>query len=102
MGKYIRHFLAAVIGALVAATVQFVGTRWGVTFEDEQVRTFTDAMVNAFFPLVLVLWYAWSEKFLKRFPWLDQEGAADRAHRQQVAAVHAEQAQAGRGGPPVV
>lgn len=78
MGKYARHLIAVVIGAVIAACVQLLGTRFGITFEDEAVRDFQDALTNAVTPMALVWAYAWIEKFLKRYPWLDPEGYVSR------------------------
>jgi hypothetical protein len=78
MGKYIRHLIAVMIGGLIAATVQFIGSRWGVTFEDEAVKNFADAATNTITPVVMLAVYAVLEKFFKRFPSLDPEGYAGR------------------------
>jgi hypothetical protein len=83
MGKYIRHLLAAIIGVLVGAVVAVLGKYLGADFTPEQIEGFTDALTNALLPGVTLWLYAWSEKYLKRFAWLDPEGFTDRLRLKQ-------------------
>ena len=62
LGKYIRHIIGALVG-------------WGAAWVAEEFKTTIDAEVQA---AIVVVVYAIVEKFLKRFGWLDPEGAADR------------------------
>ena len=61
LGKYIRHAIAAGVGYLAAW-----GSSKGFTIGAEEQAA------------IVVLVYAVVEKLLKRFGWLDPEGAADR------------------------
>ena len=66
LGKYIRHGIAAAVGAALA----FLVTTFDLQFDpDQQAAIVTGGAV---------LGYAMVEKLLKRFGWLDPEGAADR------------------------
>ena len=71
-GKYLRHAIAAGVGYLAAWLAE---------------KGFTlDAEMQA---AIVVLVYAMVEKLLKRFGWLDPEGAADRvAIKEEAVARH--------------
>ena len=62
LGKYIRHAIAVGVGWLAA----WLTERFGFVLDTE-----TQAAI-------VVIVYAMVEKLLKRFGWLDPEGAADR------------------------
>ena len=62
LGKYIRHAIAGIVGALCAYAAQ----KWGLEVGAEAQTA------------IVVIVYAVVEKLLKRFGWLDPEGAADR------------------------
>lgn len=76
MGKYLRHFIAAIVGPVVAALVAWA-TGIGFEIDADTVTAIEAALSGLLFSLAFML-YAWVEKFLKRFPTLDPEGAADR------------------------
>ena len=61
LGKYIRHIIAGLVG-------------WGAAWLTEKGFTL-DVETQA---AIVVIVYAMVEKLLKRFGWLDPEGAADR------------------------
>lgn len=71
LGKYVRHAIAAAVGALAA----WANGEWGMTLDAE------------FQAAVVVIVYAMVEKLLKRFGWLDPEGAADRLAIKKDAAM---------------
>lgn len=70
-GKYVRHAIAAGMGALAV----WANGEWGVTLDAE------------FQAAAVVVVYAMCEKFLKRFRGLDEEGAADRSANKTDAAM---------------
>lgn len=74
MGKYIRHGIAALVGALLGV---LLGAS-GVTPDPDAVQGAADAIAAALAPMVMLVGYAWTEKFLKRFPGLDLQGYIDR------------------------
>lgn len=69
-GKYVRHGL----GALVGWGATWLAAETGIELTPEQKAA------------IVVGIYAATEKLLKRFGWLDPEGAADRAALKQAAA----------------
>ena len=73
-GKYLRHFLAVILGIIVAAIAQ----RLGVDYDKQAAATVIDGVLNLIVPGIVLWVYAWAEKFLKRFPNLDPEGYTGR------------------------
>lgn len=74
MGKYIRHGTAIIVAFLVGSIVSLTG----VTPDPDQVSTVVDGLASNVTELVMLVVYAFGEKFLKRFPALDKEGFIDR------------------------
>lgn len=82
MGKYLRHGLAV----LLAAFFTWLLTVFGVVPDPEAVQGAADVVAEVFAPALMLLFYAWGEKYLKHFRWLDPEGYADRLRRKEEAA----------------
>lgn len=78
MGKYVRHLLAVLLGFFFGAITAWLKAEWGYSVPEDQVATLVDALVSLLEPGVMVGVYAVTEKYLKRFAWLDLEGWIDR------------------------
>lgn len=68
LGKYIRHTIAALMAAIVGYITAALATQ-GIEVPGDIAVGF-----GTFLTFVV---YAFVEKFLKRFPWLDLEGYAE-------------------------
>lgn len=82
LGKYVRHFIAAAIGAIVAFVVGQAAANGLDVNTDPAAYAGTVEAITGF---VMLFVYAMLEKFLKRFPWLDLEGYAMRQQAKQAA-----------------
>lgn len=74
MGKYIRHGIAVLVSALLT----FLITLTGAVPDPDQVQGAAEGVASVLAPGIMLVAYAWVEKFLKRFRFLDTEGWIDR------------------------
>lgn len=87
LGKYLRHFIAVVLAGIVtwlSDKLPFLET----FITPEAVNAATEwavGLLTGVGAILMTTLYAWLEKFLKRFPSLDPEGAADRVAIQEEA-----------------
>jgi hypothetical protein len=79
-GPYIRHAAAVIVGIFFTWLVDLLP--WITTYvPEEQIVGIQDALVGFITLTGLVVFgvvYAWAEKFLKRFGWIDPQGFTDR------------------------
>jgi hypothetical protein len=78
MGKYIRHTIGALVGALLGSLTSVLVAQ-GVDLDPARLDMLEVMLVDGLTLFVTIFGYAFTEKFLKRFSAIDPEGAADRA-----------------------
>lgn len=76
LGKYARHAAAWIVAAVVA----WIGIEITAEVQADLVADVTVALVA-----LMGVIYAWAEKWMKRWRWLDPEGYAERADTKAVA-----------------
>jgi hypothetical protein len=83
IGKYVRHLIGALAGGMAAVVVsQLAGV--GIQLDPETADAL-EQVTGGLLLAVSTVGYAWAEKYLKRFEWLDPEGAADRRALKEMA-----------------
>lgn len=89
MGKYIRHATGMLVAAIFGTLLPLLGINPEL-FDPDQAAQFTqmkDAFETALYIFGTFVWYPLTEKWLKRFKWLDLQGWIDRLWLKKEARV---------------
>lgn len=88
LGKFVRHIAAVVVSAVFTWLLDFAPFIETIATPDQlaTAESWAIGTLTALGTTLLVAGYAMIEKYLKRFAWLDAEGAADRVAIKEEAA----------------